>query len=232
VSLERLRYLGRAVQCPLCGGRFRSFAPRLWDGRRWHGTRERCPGCGSLARHRFLWLELQPRLRRELGVLHVAPEPVVGARLRYASGEYVSVDAEPGRADVAADLTALPFTDGAFDLVVCSHVLEHVADDRAAMRELHRVVRPGGRAAIQTPVNYEQALTYEDPAVAEPDERERRFSQADHVRVYGVDLVERLGEAGFDVEIADAASLGTDAIRRHGLAAVSPLRNDVYWCTG
>jgi SAM-dependent methyltransferase len=234
MRLERLRYIGRAVECPLCGARFRSFAPELWDGARWHGSRSRCPGCGSLARHRFLWLHLTSAglLDGAPSVLHLAPEAVVAQGLRDAAGQYVSADLEPGRADVAADLTALPFGDESFDLIVCSHVLEHVPDDRAAMRELHRVLRPGGVALVQTPVNYEQTGTYEDPGVLDPSERQRHFSQFDHVRVYGPDLRERLEAAGFTVAVVDAGELGPQTLARHGLQpGASVLRNDIYVCS-
>jgi SAM-dependent methyltransferase len=233
VSLERLRYIGRAVECPLCGGHFRSFAPELWDGARRHGNRARCPRCGSLARHRFLWLHLigGRLLHGAPAVLHLAPEGAVAKRIRAAAGDYVSADLEPGRADVEADLTALPFDDESFDLIVCSHVLEHVPDDRAAMRELRRVLGPRGTAVVQTPVNYDQAATFEDPSVTDPDERAQRFSQFDHVRVYGPDLLERLEGAGFSVTIVDAESLGAHAVARHGLQpGASALRNDIYVC--
>jgi SAM-dependent methyltransferase len=230
---ERLRYLGRGVECPLCDGRFRSFAPDLWDGRRRHGSRVRCPGCSSLPRHRFLWLYLSERLRLGGGetVLHLAPEPVIAERLRGQVGGYTSADIEPGRAAVEADLTALPFADEAFDLVLCSHVLEHVPDDRAAMREMRRVLRAGGVALIQTPVNYDQAATYEDPGATDDGERLRRFSQSDHVRVYGPDLRDRLVAAGFRVTVEDAADLGHPPVARFGLRPNSaPLRNDLYRC--
>jgi SAM-dependent methyltransferase len=164
-------------------------------------------------------------------LLHLAPEPMLGRRLPAKVGEYVSADIEAGRAAVQADITALPFPDERFDLVICSHVVEHVPDDRAAMREMQRVLRPGGVALIQTPVNYDQVATYEDPDAADPDERLRRFSQSDHVRVFAPDLRERLEEAGFDVTVADAADLGPNAVAKYGLVAnASPLRNDVYRC--
>jgi SAM-dependent methyltransferase len=233
VKLERLRYVGRRVNCPLCGGRFRSFAPDLWDGRRWHGAPSRCPACSSLSRHRFLWLYLTERLGLDgdASLLHVAPEAVIAERLHERVGNYVSTDIEPGRADVEADLTALPFVDESFDLVVCSHVLEHVSDDRAAMRELNRVLRPGGVALIQTPVNYDQAGTYEDPGASDPEDRLRRFSQSDHVRVFGPDLRERLEGAGFAVTVEDAADLGAETVTRYGLHPnATPLRNDLYRC--
>ena len=216
VRWERIRYAGRRVECPLCGGRFRSFAPDQWDGKRWHGAHVRCAGCGSLPRHRLLWSHVADDCHGS--VLHLAPEAVLGDRLASLAADYVSADIEPGRADVVADITALPFDDDRFDLIVCSHVLEHVPDDRAAMRELRRVLAPGGRALIQTPVNYDQPATYEDVTATDPADRLARFSQDDHVRVYGPDLRDRLEAAGFAVTIVDDGALGHEG----------PLRNDLY----
>jgi SAM-dependent methyltransferase len=233
MRLERLRYVGWGVECPLCGGRFRSFAPDVWDGRRWHGQSVRCPACDSLPRHRFLWLFLTGEATPSGGesVLHLAPEPIIGARLEAIVGDYTSSDLDARRAAVQADVTALPFPDRRFDLVLCSHVLEHVPADRAAMGELFRVLRPGGTAIVQTPVNYDQAETYEDASALDPEERLRRFSQSDHVRVYGRDLRDRLTEAGFDVAVKDAASLGEQTVERYCLRAnADPLRNDLYLC--
>lgn len=157
---------------------------------------------------------------------------MVAPYIEAAAAEYVSTDIEPGRAQVQADLTALPFADARFDTVICSHVLEHVPNDRAAIEELGRVLRPGGVALVQTPVNYDQPATYEDPDEADEDERLRRFSQSDHVRVFGPDLYDRLVASGFDVKIEDASGLGTGAVTRYGLQAnAAPLRNDIYRCT-
>lgn len=203
MSFEWLRYIGWKVTCPICRGHYRSFAPDLWNGTRWYGEPLRCPRCDSRPRHRWLWLYLhrEPALLDGKAVLHVAPEPMVAPYIEAAASGYVSTDIEPGRATVEADLTALPFADAHFDTVVCSHVLEHVPDDRAAVREIYRVLRPGGVALIQTPVNYDQPTTYEDPDEADEAERLRRFSQIDHVRVFGSDLRNRLATVGFDVVI-------------------------------
>jgi SAM-dependent methyltransferase len=229
---ERVRYLGRKVECPICSKRFRSFAPELWDGTRWHGAAVRCPACGSRPRHRLLALVLDEDglIDPTTDVLHFAPEPVLADRLRAGVRRYVSADLEPGAADVVADITALPFDHQSFDVIVCSHVLEHVPDDGAAMRELHRVLRSPGVAFVQTPVNYEQAQTFEDPAAGDPADRLARFSQADHVRVYGVDLQDRLNAAGFSVTVRDAADFG-DVVDRYVLEPRrGPLRNDIYRC--
>jgi hypothetical protein len=95
--------------------------------------------------------------------------------------------------------------------------------------QARRVLRPAGIALVQTPVNYDQGVTYEDPGVADEAERLRRFSQADHVRVFGPDLRDRLAAVGFAVVIADAAQ--HPAARRYGLdLGTPPLRNDIYRC--
>jgi SAM-dependent methyltransferase len=100
-----------------------------------------------------------------------------------------------------ADARELPFEDDSFDAILCVHVLEHVADDRAALRELRRVLRPRGWAVIQVPILRDK--TIEDPAEQDPAQRLRRFGQDDHVRVYGEDFFDRLSEAGFTPDVVD-----------------------------
>ena len=228
VRLGVLRYAGRSVACPLCERRFRRFAGDRWDGERWTGDAVRCPSCGSLPRHRLLWLFLtrSPELLRG-SVLHVAPEPAIAERLKATAASYTSVDADPAKAMVAADLTALPFEDASFDLVICSHVLEHVTDDAAALRQLRRVLR--GTLLLQTPVNYDQERTFEDAEAVDPATRLRLFSQEDHVRVFGRDLPGRLAVAGFSVEVIEARDLG-EPDRYVIDVARGPLRNDLFVC--
>ncbi len=168
-----------------------------------HPDRGLCPACGLRQRHRLLWLYLERRLAlgsRPLRVLHFAPEAGIAQRLRAMPGvDYVSGDLEPGRADRQLDLTALELPDAAADLVLCSHVLEHVGDDAAAIRELHRVCAPGGRVLVQSPVM--GLVTREDAAERDPAQRRRRFGQDDHVRIYGRDLADRLAAPGFAVDV-------------------------------
>jgi SAM-dependent methyltransferase len=162
-----------------------------------------CPRCGSRQRHRLLWLYLDRHtsLSDEEGrVLHFAPEAGLAARLRRTlPGHYATADIVPGRADLRLDLEQLDVPSESVDVVLCVHVLEHVHDDRAALRELHRVLAPGGWGIVQVPIFGER--TDEDPAITDPELREARFGQRDHVRVYGRDFEERLREAGFEVEI-------------------------------
>jgi ubiquinone/menaquinone biosynthesis C-methylase UbiE len=111
--------------------------------------------------------------------------------------DYTSADLSNSRALVRADITAIPFAEGSFDLIFCSHVLEHVQADRAAMRECFRVLAPGGYAVFAVPISGE--ITREDPTVTDPEERRLRFGQNDHVRVYGSDIARRLQQVGFVV---------------------------------
>jgi SAM-dependent methyltransferase len=182
-------------RCTVCESSFARFAVSSPAS----GERRACPRCGSRQRHRLLAIHLRDRtdaFTRPQDVLHFAPEQGLHDRLRAVHGaRYVTADVEPGRADVAADIEALPFEDDSFDAILCVHVLEHVADDRAAMRELRRVLRPGGWAVIQVPILRDR--TIEDPGEQDPAQRLRRFGQDDHVRVYGSDFCERLQDAGF-----------------------------------
>ena len=211
-----LRHRGDAVECPLCGSRFSEFAP---DFNRWHA---KCWRCGSHERHRGLWLHLQRHPELLAGVrsfLHVSPEWCLERRLRPLIGPgYRTSELEPGRADLALDLTAADLPDASFDAILCSHVLEHIPDDRAAMRELHRLVRPGGWAIVMVPIDHSRAATYEDAAIRSAGARLEAFWQVDHVRLYAPDIADRLAAAGFEVETArPAVELGREAALRYGL---------------
>lgn len=118
---------------------------------------------------------------------------------RIAGLTYVSFDLRSPLAKVHGDICDLPFPANSFDAILCNHVLEHVMEDRRAMAELRRVLRPGGWAMLQVPWDAEREVTYEDPSIVTPEERVLHFDQSDHVRVYGRDYVTRLEEAGFSV---------------------------------
>lgn len=224
---KRVLFFGLAHSCPVCGGRVRRFMP--------HGIvprpHARCPICGALERHRLLWLFFarrtnlfEPASKR---MLHLAPEHAFMTKLRRTPGlEYHPVDLSSPEARVKLDVTAIPYEEMSFDVIYCSHVLEHVLDDRLAMRELRRVLRPTGWAVIQVPIT--APATIEDPTVTDPRERERLFGQWDHVRRYGPDYIQRLEAAGFAVEVVPVAALASPAQRRrYGLLA----DETVVYCT-
>lgn len=188
--------------CPICGTRAAAFGPA---GRRRPAPDRRCPGCGSLERHRAVWLYLVERtelFQRPHRMLHVAPESHLGPCLQLQPHiDYLSADLDPLAGMVELDVTDIDLPDASFDVIYASHVLEHVPDDRRAMRELFRVLRPGGWAVLQVPIW--GATTIEDPSITDPAERTRLFGQEDHVRMYGRDGVyeQRLRDAGFDVSV-------------------------------
>jgi SAM-dependent methyltransferase len=193
---------------------------------RFHGEHDQCPGCGSLMRHRALLLLLRDRYdlaSRDARVLHVGPARAVMEWLDHQERlDYVSADLDSPIARVHADATDLPFEDASFDFVICVHVLEHIPEDRKALSEFFRVLRPGGEAIFQVPPS-ELQTTREDAAVTDPLERERLFGQYDHVRLCGADYPERIAEAGFDVAREDfVVGLGEQVRRRHGLRTGEP----------
>jgi SAM-dependent methyltransferase len=151
-----------------------------------------------------------PERARGKRLLHFAPE--ASFYRHFASNskvEYFPVDLFPeefeasGMTVARADITAIPFPDNSFDVILCSHVLEHIPDDRLAMSELYRVLAPGGWGIFQVPIDYSRAMTYEDPSIVDPADRTLYFGQSDHVRWYGRDYPDRLRSVGFTVQEDD-----------------------------
>lgn len=224
-TLRGLRYLGHQVACPCCGGAFRTFLP--FNQR----PQAECPACGVMERHRLMWLYLQHRtdfFDARLRVLHFAPTYTFYRRFcTLPNLDYIPVDLCQRPARLWLDITRLPLQSASVDVIICSHVLEHIPDDRQAMRELYRVLRPGGWAVLQVPLDLERATTFEDPTVTAPEERARLFGQDDHVRIYGRDYPERLASVGFLVTVEPfARNIGPVAQRRYGLQA----DEDLYIC--
>ena len=160
-------------------------------------------------------------------MLHIAPEPCLAARVqRLPQIEYTSADLNDRSATVRMDLMRLPYRDQTFDIVFCSHVLEHVDDDRKAISELQRVLTPPGWAIFMVPIT--APSTFEDPSITDPGMREAVFGQRDHVRRYGPDIEQRLAEGGFRVRRFALE----DVVRRDEAERMSLLRSDkIYLCT-
>jgi SAM-dependent methyltransferase len=228
--LQLWRYAGDTYECPCCATTFSALWP---SGETADSVRENsmCPNCGSLERHRLLWLYINAHpemLFDGARVLHVAPETIIAELLRrMAAIDYVGADAEQGRAAVQMDLTAIDEPDASFDAIVCYHVLEHIADDGLAMRELRRVLKPGGWALLQSPLRLDLEHTYEDWTITSPIERERAFGQRDHVRLYGRDYGARLEDAGWRVDRVDFVSTLPDALATR--YAIDPAE-ELYLC--
>lgn len=151
-------------------------------------------------------------------VLHFAPERQLRDRFDKAASRYVTADFERKDCELKLDMSEMPEVAGAsFDTAIACDVLEHVPDDRAAMRELYRVLRPGGFAVVTVPQKDPPALTEEDPGLTDAAERERRFGQKDHLRMFGDDFAQRLESAGFSVAVLSAENFERSVLIRHVL---------------
>ena len=225
-----LFYAGNKVECPVCGSRFRKFLPY---GRLKSRPNALCPKCMSLERHRLIWLYLKDRTSffdQSFDFLHIAPEACYIRRFEKLHGErYITADLESPLAKVKMDIHEMPFEDNSMDAVMCNHVLEHVADDKKAMKEIIRVLKPGGWAILQVPFFYPLPdTTLEDPSVVTPEEREIMYGQNDHLRKYGKDYGNRLASAGFTVkEEPFLEEFDADKKYRFGL----PGKEVIYFCT-
>ena len=223
--LARLTSRGPGRECPLCGWTGRQFLPRT-DPRK-PSADAFCPKCHSAERHRFAYLTLKDRIPRVRSALHFAPEAPIVGWLRSISGSYLSCDLEPGKAMAVEDVTHLSFADDSFDFIWCCHVLEHVADDMAAMREMRRVLAPDGTCVVQVPIW--RRVTYEDPGITSPEARLEAFGQHDHVRLYGFDVKDRLEAAGLRVEMVIVRDFDLATIGRYSLNHVSS--SELYLCS-
>ena len=203
IPIVGILYVGRGRRCPICGSQRRSFMPYGYVRSREDAL---CPLCLSLERHRMIWLwisrnttleERRPRL------LHIAPEVSLMREFRrvYSGTEqYTTADLESPLADMRFDIQQIPLDAESVDVVICNHILEHVEDDRKAMREIYRVLSHGGWAVMLVPEDRSRATTFEDDTITDPQQRTALFGQYDHRRVYGRDYDARLCEAGFRVE--------------------------------
>ncbi|HTR40447.1 MAG TPA: class I SAM-dependent methyltransferase [Pseudomonadales bacterium] len=214
-----------AYYCPVC-----NVGLRRWVIITWEDTV--CCLCSSSERNRLAWWFLERRTPlfdgKQRKMLHIAPEEQFVNRLSAAVGPgYITADLLAPRVMVHMDITKIQYGDNFFDVIFCSHVLEHVPNDRLAIKELGRVLKPGGFAVIQVPIVAD--TTFEDPSIIDPRERLRLFGQEDHVRVYGPDFIIRLKDAGLNVQKISASDfLGPEEIARGHLTKLS---GDIFYCT-
>lgn len=218
---------GNKRYCPVCeqsSGRFAKFGDTSRED-------AQCPRCGALERHRFLWFYLKKSTNLFDGtarrMLHVAPEACFESKLKtLLGGNYVTADLFDPQAMVKMDIMNIEYPDEAFDVIVCSHVLEHVQDDRKAMEEFCRVLAKGGWAILNVPITAEQ--TFEDGSIFDPQERKEQFGHEDHVRSYGPDYADRLREAGLEVNVVTVNDLvKPDEAIRMGLTSES---GELFFC--
>ncbi len=221
----RLIFFGRNRYCPVCESWSRFF---LSHGPLPRGRKDVvCPVCLSHDRHRLAWIYLNSRTNltdsSPKKLLHFAPETEFTKKFKKIPGiDYLSADLVSPHAMVKMDIIAIDWPDSSFNIVYCSHVLEHVREDRKAMSEIFRVLKSGGWALIQVPISEDGSLEY--PSITEPGERKRLSWQSKHVRRYGLDIKDRLAAAGFDVEVVFRHQLiGPENCQRMGIHPNEPM---------
>jgi SAM-dependent methyltransferase len=241
------RYRGTEFCCPVCGVELRAFKPGAASYERMlreHGyvhplgaietfnvAAYSCPGCDASDRERLYALYLdraiaQRKPPQRYRLLEFAPSSGLSRKLKHHPLiDYRSADLYRNNVDDRVDITDMRgYADGCFDIVLCSHVLEHVPNDRRALRELHRVLHPDGFAIVMVPLVHGVDETNEDPAIDTPALRWKYFGSDDHVRQYGKrDFADRLAAAGFVIERLGMDFFGEAVFRRAGIAPDSVL---------
>ena len=200
-----IAYKGDNVYCPVCENKFRKFLS--YGSSIAHRENVLCPYDLTLERHRLMWLYLKKTNFFEvkgLTVLHVAPEQCFHEKFKKQKNlKYTTADLESPIADLHFDLHSIPLDDNLYDVIFCNHVMEHVKDDLQCMKELYRVMKPGGWGIFQVPIDYNNPETYEDAQITSEKDREIHFWQKDHVRLYGLDYPKKLERAGFKIDVFD-----------------------------
>lgn len=224
-SLNLLFLKGSKYRCPVCHHSFKRLLHGGYDhqvlkekkviggGRRNNAV---CPFCFSMDRERLIYLFIQSQglLQDHMRLLHIAPEKSLQQVIKKKNIDYYPADLDSPLAAIQMDIQQIAFVEGYFDAIICNHVLEHVPDDIKAMKELYRVLKPGGWAILQVPFSPILEKTFEDNTVTGRKERERVFGQSDHMRIYGTDYTDRLRSAGFEVS---QEKMDTVSIQRYAL---------------
>jgi SAM-dependent methyltransferase len=232
-KLQKLSNLFKAkVECPICGYKSTKLQtygdpPRL---------NAKCPSCNSLERMRMIWHFLVNEknfLTAKIKLLHIAPDRGFYSEISklknidYTAGDYFAEGYTYEKDVVNLDITNLYFEDSTFDALICVHVLEHIVEDAKAMTEVLRVLKPGGWAILQVPIDVKREKTFEDWTITSAEERIKHFGQWDHVRQYGLDYKDRLEKAGFIVEqINYVEKVG----RAMAAKFAFPEKDDIYLC--
>ena len=210
--LALMPFLQKKYHCTVCGNAVTYFLPAgvkaeilsekqiIGAGYRKH---VRCPICGANDRMRFLDYVLRNKTdiytNPKNHILHFAPEKCIENKIRSISGGgYVTGDIRYGIADKIVDVTDICYPEGIFDYVIINHVLEHIKEERKAMLEIKRVLKPGGKIIFSMPI-CEVEDTYEADGNLSEEECLRIYGQKDHVRLYGKDVKEHMEKYGYKI---------------------------------
>lgn len=234
-------YLGDKYECPLCKAKLAFFLPlsmyyfsELQKNQHIHSIFQaetinieayECPVCSCSDRDRLYYLYIQKVLQtvdksRKLQLLEIAPAPQLRAILQKSEQlDYRCGDLFMEGVDDKVDITNMNnYADESFDCFICSHVLEHIEDDKQAMRELYRILKRDGWGIAMVPINLGLDENFEKPDVTDEGERWKYFGQDDHVRMYSKQgFVNRLTDAGFRVEQLDSNFFGRETFEKYGI---------------
>lgn len=217
--LKKIYYSGYSFHCVYCKSNLRILKPHgleldvlvkydVIGGKR--RDNNKCPICGSNDRERLLYFYyenvLKPLIKEKVKLLHIAPESQFGRVLKqnslieYFSGDKFEVGYENSYKAEFIDICDTKLPSNEFDILICNHVLEHVENYNVALAEIKRILQPGGRAILQVPIAKLLSKTIEDTKITTFKEREEKFGQYDHVRLFGQDYSQILESAGFKVK--------------------------------
>ena len=249
---HRVSLINSRLYCPVCESTIVSFLPLpefYRENAKKHGfpyqTSESetcneagylCPSCSASDRDRLYALFVGDYIVNlesvgPIQIVDFAPSEALSAFIRRrikSSGKdirYRTADLLAENVDDKVDITDLrSYETGQFVFFICSHVLEHVPDDRKALRELHRILRPGGKGILMVPIILSATQIDEDPDVKDEGERWRRFGQFDHMRLYSKSgFLERVRDAGFEVRELGKEFFGEELFNRTGITSQSVL---------
>ncbi|MFN2532369.1 MAG: methyltransferase domain-containing protein [Pyrinomonadaceae bacterium] len=245
---RRLASLRADHYCPVCNSRVDAFDPlpeyfaeygrkygwpyREEDAETCNINHYSCPFCGASDRERLYSLYLRdylPNLKKKgsIDIVDFGPSEPFSRFIRSLSGKisYRTADLFAEGVDDRVDITEMRiYSDNQYDFFICSHVLEHVNDDRKALRELYRILKPGGKGILMVPIVVSLTEIDEDPSETDEGERWRRFGQGDHVRIYSkAGFIERVKEARFQIEELREHYFNSEVFARAGISSKSIL---------
>lgn len=219
---------GDNYYCNCCNASFKRFLAKGNIPR----DNAMCPNCMSLERTRVLFEYLKNEteiFKKKIKVLHFAPEKGLFDKLKRLNIEYIDGDINPALARNVIDITNIPYSDNYFDLIICSHVLGHVPDERKALSELKRVLSKNGKALIMSLIDLNSKETFEDPNIKTPQAKLKSYGEPDLERLYGLDFGERLSKEGFIVEEIDYRN-SIEKNLRNKLSVGDGSRELIYKC--
>ncbi len=232
----------KSIDCSICGNREKEYLPLsdfyrenmekygykyFYQGEMTAHQTYQCSVCGASDRERLYAYWLKQKLEKQVGLkmIHFAPEHTLSNWIKQNyKFKYETADLMMEGVDHKVDMLDMPFEDTSFDAFICSHVLEHVDDDKKAVSELYRILKPNGWGILMAPVCTAITHTQEDKSHTTEEERWRYYGQNDHVRLYSHDgFVEAISSSGFKVYQLGIEHFGKQIFKKLGLKESSIL---------